>query len=82
VTTNRGGTLRVENDGAQYSPEAAAQLVEPFLRANGRTRTGGYGLGLALVARIATLHGATLTVAPRSGGGLVVTTRFPLRRAP
>jgi two-component system sensor histidine kinase VanS len=82
VTTTRDGTLRVESDGASFSPETAAQLVEPFLRSNGRTRAGGYGLGLALVARIATLHGATLSVAPRSGGGLVVTTRFPPRRAP
>jgi two-component system, OmpR family, sensor histidine kinase VanS len=82
VTTTRDGALRVENDGVRYSPETAARLVEPFLRSNGRTRADGYGLGLALVARIATLHGATLTVAPRAGGGLVVTSRFPPRRAP
>jgi two-component system sensor histidine kinase VanS len=77
--TLRDRTLRVENDGAPYTPQAAAQLVEPFLRGNGRTRGEGYGLGLALVARIAAVHGATLAVAPRPGGGLVVTVDFGAR---
>ena len=79
VTTTRDGTLRVENDGAPYSPEAAARLVEPFLRGNGRTGHAGYGLGLALVARIAALHSGTLSIVPRDGGGLVVTVALPPR---
>jgi two-component system sensor histidine kinase VanS len=79
VTTTRDGTLRVENDGAHYSAAAASQLVEPFLRGNGRTSREGYGLGLALVARIAALHDATLTVTPRPGGGLIVTLALPAR---
>jgi two-component system sensor histidine kinase VanS len=73
--------LRVQNTGPTYTEETAAQLVEPFLRGAGRT-TGpsgerGYGLGLALVARIAAVHDGTLTIVPRDGGGLVVTLALP-----
>ena len=74
-------SLRVENTGPTYSPEAAARLVEPFLRGAGRVSEGedvrGHGLGLALVARIAAVHGGRLTVIPRDGGGLIVTVTFP-----
>jgi two-component system sensor histidine kinase VanS len=79
VTTTADGVLRVVNDGPEFTAEGAARLVEPFLRGQGRTRADGYGLGLALVARIATLHGATLTVVPRPGGGLDVTVAFGAR---
>jgi two-component system sensor histidine kinase VanS len=86
VSTGRdvgGVTLRVENDGPVFTPDAAARLVEPFHRGAGRTtREGapsGYGLGLALVARIAELHHATLDVAPRPApaGGLAIVLRVP-----
>lgn len=82
VTTGRDGdraVLRVESTGTVLTPEAAAQLVEPFLRGAGRLATGerGHGLGLALVDRIARTHGGTLDVAPRPGGGLVVTVALP-----
>jgi two-component system sensor histidine kinase VanS len=86
VSTARDGdaaTLRIENDGPAFTPEAAARLVEPFHRGAGRTARGdgpsGYGLGLALVARIAELHHAELEVVPRPGpaGGLAVVLRLP-----
>ncbi|MEW9530906.1 sensor histidine kinase [Microbispora sp. NPDC049125] len=80
VTTERGGpavTLRVENTGVPYTAEAAAQLTEPFLRGDGRVsragRERGYGLGLALVARIVAVHHGTLDIRPRAAGGLAVT---------
>lgn len=72
-------TLRIENAGPVYTREAAARLVEPFLRGAARTAGGGHGLGLALVARITEVHGGTLTVLPRDGGGLVVTVGLSLR---
>jgi two-component system sensor histidine kinase VanS len=86
ISTSRDGaaaTLRIENDGPVFTPEAAARLVEPFHRGAGRTvREGGpsgYGLGLALVARIAELHRAELEVVPRPAptGGLTVVLRLP-----
>ena len=82
-------TLRVENTGPEYTPEAAARLREPFLRGEGRTRRGdgpghgeGYGLGLALVARVVDVHGGTLDLSPRDGGGLVVTVALPSPAGP
>jgi two-component system sensor histidine kinase VanS len=89
VTTGRDRTqskiqLRVENSGANYTPEAAAQLVEPFLRGSGRisrnrSRAGkrGYGLGLTLVSRIVDVHNGVLSIEPRQGGGLIVTVTLP-----
>ena len=70
-------SLRVENTGAAYTPEAAARLREPFLRGDGRVQRNGkqrsYGLGLALVSRIVDVHGGMLSIVPRAGGGLIVT---------
>jgi len=77
--------LRVENSGPVYEAAAAAQLAEPFLRGAGRTtRDGddrGYGLGLPLVERITAVHGGTLAIVPRAGGGLIVTVTLPARGA-
>lgn len=74
-------TLRVENTGNLYTPDQAARLSEPFLRGTGRiTQAGrekGYGLGLALVSRIAAIHNGNLTVTPRPDGGLIVTVTLP-----
>ena len=67
--------LRVESTGAEFTAETAARLAEPFLRGSGRIATGerGHGLGLALVQRIAEVHGGSLAIVPRDGGGLVIT---------
>jgi two-component system sensor histidine kinase VanS len=77
----RTATLRVLNTGAPYTAEVAGQLTEPFLRGRGRVNQlglpKGYGLGLALVSRIVDLHGGTLVVAPRTGGGLDVCVTMP-----
>ena len=71
--------LRIESSGAEFTPEAAARLAEPFLRGAGRVANGdrGHGLGLALVERIAAVHGGSLTIAARVGGGLVVSVELP-----
>lgn len=63
------------------------RLLLPFQRGGAedayrtRARSGpndGLGLGLSIVAAIATAHGADLTVTPRlTGGGLTVRLVFP-----
>jgi len=82
VTTSvRPGTvmLTVENTGAELTPELVTTLAEPFHRGGGRVRTdhAGAGLGLAIVRSIAQAHDGTLTLAPRTGGGLRVAVQLP-----
>ncbi|WP_055555151.1 HAMP domain-containing sensor histidine kinase [Streptomyces sp. NBRC 110028] len=71
----------ISNSGPALSPEQAAQVTQPFYRAEGRTvsvtgRTGR-GLGAALVAHIAERHSWPLGVTARPAGGLLVTVRIP-----
>jgi two-component system sensor histidine kinase VanS len=75
--------LTVENTGETLAPQMVSSLAEPFLRGDERLRAdhGGVGLGLAIVKRIAQAHDGTLTLAPRSAGGLRVTVRIPARVA-
>jgi two-component system, OmpR family, sensor histidine kinase VanS len=82
TSATRDGTrvsLRVESGGAVFSAESAARLTEPFLKGAGRISGSerGYGLGLALVERIAHLHDGSLTIEPRREGGLVITVELP-----
>jgi len=83
VTTSvqpRSAVLTVENTGEQISPHVVATLAEPFQRGGKRVRTdhAGVGLGLALVKSIARAHDGTLTLTPRTGGGLRVTVQLPV----
>jgi two-component system, OmpR family, sensor histidine kinase VanS len=77
--------IDVRNTGADIDPAIAATLTEPFVRGEGRARRAGRpdgsGLGLAIVAAVVRAHGGRLEVAPRPGGGLVVTATLP-RRGP
>ncbi|KAK1182778.1 HAMP domain-containing sensor histidine kinase [Streptomyces sp. NBS 14/10] len=77
--------LTVANTGPDVPADAVERILLPFQRL-GPARTGsggrgassqGFGLGLSIVSAIASAHDATLTAAPRPGGGLVVTVRFP-----
>ena len=76
--------LTVENTGEQLSPQLVSTLTEPFQRGTERVRTdhAGVGLGLAIVKSIAQAHDGTLTITPRTGGGLHVTVQLPARSAP
>jgi two-component system sensor histidine kinase VanS len=71
--------LTVENTGEKLRPGSVSALVEPFLRGTERIRTdhAGVGLGLAIVKSITEAHDGTLTLTPRSAGGLGVTVQLP-----
>lgn len=80
-----GGIVRVETHGASMSvtdqgpgipPEERARVGERFYRIVG-TEPSGSGLGLSIVERIATLHGAQVALGEGPGGrGLRVTVAF------
>jgi signal transduction histidine kinase len=59
------------------SPGDAIRIFQPFQRLTDRTSQDGFGLGLAIVDSIATIHGGTVTANPRDGGGLSVTVTIP-----
>jgi two-component system sensor histidine kinase VanS len=71
--------LAVENTGAKVAPQLLATLAEPFQRGVRRIRAdhAGVGLGLAIVKSITQAHDGTLTLTPRSAGGLRVTVQLP-----
>lgn len=81
-TDPAGAFLSVANDGAVIPAAEVENLFDPFRRL-GTDRTapsdGHHGLGLSIVAAIATAHGATLTATARPEGGLAVEVRFPPR---
>jgi signal transduction histidine kinase len=69
--------LTVANTGPTIDPADVERIFEPFQRLSNRTSHDGYGLGLAIVASIAAIHGGTAGARPRKEGGLVVIVTFP-----
>jgi two-component system, OmpR family, sensor kinase len=61
----------VEDAGPGFAPGAPAKLFQPFQRGTGSKEgeEGGLGLGLALVRRIAEVHGGRAFAENRSAGG-------------
>lgn len=59
--------VRVRDNGPGVSANLAEQVFEPFHRGVSRGKTGGSGLGLALVRSIAERHGGTVRF--EAGGG-------------
>src|SRR4051812_38454916 len=55
----------------------AARMLQPFTRLNEARSTAGSGLGLAIVDRIVKMHGGTIQLLPRDGGGLEARIEFP-----
>jgi two-component system sensor histidine kinase VanS len=82
VTTSvqpNGVAVTVENTGERLNPQMVSTFVEPFRRGSGRIHTdhAGVGLGLAIVKSITQAHDGTLTLTPRTAGGLCVTVQLP-----
>jgi signal transduction histidine kinase len=74
--------LRVINTGVAVEAGELTRLFQPFQRAAPSRGTGGFGLGLAIVAAIATAHDAEVQADPRPGGGLRVEIVFTTGAAP
>jgi signal transduction histidine kinase len=71
--------LRVVNTGAVVPADMVEPLFLPFTRLDDRTRHEGFGLGLALVSSIATVHNGTVHATAVSTGGLDITVHLPRR---
>ena len=78
VTTAVSGShavLDVADRGPGIPPGEVLRLKQPFTRASAARTSApgvaGAGLGLAIVERVARLHGGTFDLLPREGGGTV-----------
>jgi PAS domain S-box-containing protein len=66
---DRGALLCVDDAGPGIPPEQRESIFRPFQRGVGATYASGSGVGLALVAQIASLHDGQAWVEDRAGGG-------------
>lgn len=80
---NGGAVLSVGDEGPGLSAEEQAHVFERFWRSDtSRSReSGGVGLGLAIVRRIAEMHGGSVAVESRPGDGAVFEIRLPAQPA-
>ena len=67
--SNDGVVLHVDDEGPGVPPEHRESLFDPFERGAAKGTTPGTGIGLALVARFAELHGGRAWVEDRPDGG-------------
>ncbi|WOH36440.1 ATP-binding protein [Thalassotalea fonticola] len=60
----RGSKLQfiISDDGPGIPKEKRSELLKPFMRGEQTHKNPGYGMGLAIVSRIAQLHDATFSI--------------------
>jgi PAS domain S-box-containing protein len=68
-----GVDLTIEDRGAGLPDDIRDRLFQPFVTG----RPDGVGLGLSMAHRIVTLHGGTLRLEDRAGGGTRTIVAFP-----
>lgn len=76
AVTDDWAEMHVIDDG----PGMPAQARENAFRRFGQSSTGGNGLGLAIVHRLATANGAEVSLHETPGGGLTAVLRLPIGR--
>ncbi len=80
--TEREALIEVADRGPGVAPDQLEQLLRPFVRGDSaRSGAAGAGLGLAIVARVARLHGGRLSLAANTPHGLRATLKLPLARS-
>lgn len=78
----RSWRLQVDDDGPGVPEESRARVLKAFARLDdSRDRgSGGYGLGLAIVNRIAGLHGGSVRIEQSSLGGASLSLCWPIKQ--
>jgi two-component system osmolarity sensor histidine kinase EnvZ len=80
-TTPGRYVLDVVDHGAGIPAGEVERLKQPFTRASAArahaSGVAGAGLGLAIVERIARLHGGEFSIMPRDGGGTIAHVELP-----
>jgi signal transduction histidine kinase len=69
-------SLTIRDSGPGVDPEVASRVFDPFFT----TRTGGSGLGLAVVHRAVEAHSGAVVIGDAGGGGGEFTIYLPGRR--
>ncbi|GAB4586980.1 HAMP domain-containing sensor histidine kinase [Nocardia sp. IFM 10818] len=72
-----GRRLTIRDAGPGISPADLPHVFDRFYRSPTARATAGHGLGLAIVAQVAELHGASITVESEPGRGAEFTLTFP-----
>ncbi|MEN3112952.1 ATP-binding protein [Uliginosibacterium paludis] len=76
-TAGKMASICVEDRGPGIPAEQVERLKRPFTQlGTSRSNVQGAGLGLAIVDRIARMHGGGLDLLPRPGGGLSALVRL------
>jgi two-component system, OmpR family, osmolarity sensor histidine kinase EnvZ len=85
VTTSQSGgdfVLEVADRGPGIAPGDVDRVKQPFSRGSAArsdaSGIAGAGLGLAIVERIARMHGGRLDLLPREGGGNIARVAIPV----
>ena len=72
-----GTTIEVADTGPGIAEEDLPHVREELFRGQGAQGVEGSGLGLALVERVAALHGGELLIRSRAGQGTVAALHLP-----
>jgi two-component system, sensor histidine kinase LadS len=78
--TEEAVEIRVEDKGSGVDPAEQETIFERYYRSDTHASLPGAGLGLFIVARIASLHGGTVRVEDAVGGGSVFIMVLPAAR--
>jgi signal transduction histidine kinase len=68
--------LVVEDDGLGIAKDKRLELLQPFTRGHNDAQKPGFGMGLAIVARIAAWHDAEIRIAESELGGAIISVKF------
>lgn len=77
---DRHAFVEVSDNGRDLAPEEAVHAFDPFFRSS--VRGAGVGVGLGIARSVATALGGDVRLAPRPGGGAVITMQLPLATPP